>query len=45
MTTKRTFWFLFLVCIITLLPFIGLYDYNTKGEPRESIVSYSILAI
>ena len=43
MTTKRTFWFLFLVCIITLLPFIGLYDYNTKGEPRESIVSYSIL--
>ena len=43
MTTKRTFWILLFVCIITLLPFIGLYDYNTKGEPRESIVSYSIL--
>ena len=43
MTTKRTFWILLFVCIITLLPFIGLYDYNTKGEPRESIVSYSML--
>lgn len=43
MTTKRTFWILLFMCIITLLPFIGLYDYNTKGEPRESIVSYSML--
>lgn len=26
-----------------LLPFLGLPDYHTKGEPRESIVAYSML--
>ena len=43
LSQKQLFWILLTVCIVTLLPFIGLYDYNTKGEPRESIVSYSIL--
>ena len=32
-----------LFCCVTLLPFIGLTEYHTKGEPRESVVSYSML--
>ena len=43
LSQKQAFWLLLLLCIITLLPFLCLFDYNTKGEPRESIVSYSIL--
>lgn len=43
MTPKKTFWLLFLVCVITVIPFLGIYEYNTKGEPRESIVSYSMI--
>lgn len=40
---KKTFWLLFIICIATILPFLGLSDYHTKGEPRESIVAYSML--
>ena len=43
LTNNKAFWLLLLICIITVLPFLGLYDYNTKGEPRESIVSYTML--
>lgn len=28
---------------MTLLPFLGLTDFHTKGEPREAIVAYSML--
>lgn len=35
--------FLGIVCCIALLPFLGLTDFNTKGEPREAVVAYSIL--
>lgn len=42
-TGKRALWLLLIVCVLTLLPFLGLSDYHTKGEPRESIVSYSML--
>ena len=41
---NRAFWLLLIVCTLTLLPFLGLSEYHTKGEPRESIVSYSMLA-
>ena len=41
---NRAFWLLLIICCITLLPFLGLSEYHTKGEPRESIVSYSMLA-
>lgn len=41
--SNRTFWFLLIICCVTLFPFIGLSEYHTKGEPRESIVSYSML--
>ena len=39
----RTFLLLALLCTITLLPFLGLFDYHTKGEPRESIVAMTML--
>lgn len=41
---NRTFWLLALLCVLTLLPFIGLPDYHTKGEPRESIVAMTMLS-
>lgn len=41
---NHAFWLLLIICCITLLPFLGLSEYHTKGEPRESIVSYSMLA-
>lgn len=40
---NKQFIFLAIICIITLLPFLGLTDFNTKGEPREAVVSYSML--
>ena len=39
----RSAWVLFVVCVIVMLPFLGLADFNTKGEPREAVVAYSIL--
>lgn len=42
-TKNRSFWVVALLCILTLLPFLGLTDYHTKGEPRESIVAYTML--
>lgn len=41
---NRAFWLVLIICCITLLPFLGLPEYHTKGEPREAIVSYSMLA-
>ena len=41
---KSTCWLLLVLCCLTLLPFIGLSQYHTKGEPREAIVAYSMLA-
>ena len=43
LTSNKAFWLLLAICVITILPFLGLSDYHTKGEPRESIVSYSML--
>ena len=34
---------LVLISILTLLPFLGMTDFHTKGEPREAIVAYSML--
>lgn len=39
----RTAWLLLAVCVVVMLPFLGLADFNTKGEPREAVVAYSIL--
>lgn len=40
---NRNFWLLFLLCAMTLVPFLGLPQYHTKGEPREAIVSYTMI--
>lgn len=40
---KQKFLILIVICVVTILPFLGLTDYNTKGEPREAIVAYSML--
>lgn len=39
----RNAWILLAVCAFVMLPFLGLADFNTKGEPREAVVAYSIL--
>ena len=43
LTSNKAFWLLLVICVVTILPFLGLPEYHTKGEPRESIVSYSML--
>ena len=40
---RYSFIFLLLVCCLATLPFLGLTDFNTKGEPREAVVAFSIL--
>ena len=30
------------ICIISVLPWIGLGDFSTKGEPREAAVAISM---
>lgn len=34
---------LVIICCVTLIPFLGLADFHTKGEPREAVVAYSML--
>ena len=41
LTSNKAFWLLLVICVVTILPFLGLSEYHTKGEPRESIVSVS----
>lgn len=31
------------IAVLTLVPFLGLTDFNTKGEPREAIVAWTML--
>ncbi|MDE7179885.1 MAG: glycosyltransferase family 39 protein [Muribaculaceae bacterium] len=41
----RTGWWYVAICVCLItLPFLGLTDFNTKGEPREAVVAYSILS-
>lgn len=41
--TKYSGWLLLAVLIIMFIPWLGESLYNTKGEPRESIVAVSML--
>ena len=43
-TPGRTLACLCIFCLLATLPFLGLTDFNTKGEPREAVVAYSILS-
>ena len=36
-------WMVLLMAIVTLLPFLGLNEFSTKGEPREAVVAMSML--
>lgn len=40
---KIAFEWICIIAVLCLLPFIGLTEFNTKGEPREAIVAYSML--
>ena len=40
---NRNLLILLSICVLTIFPLLGLTDYNTKGEPREAIVAYSML--
>lgn len=43
MTTKKATLIVAGIAILTVLPFIGLNEFHTKGEPREAVVSLSML--
>lgn len=47
MTNPRTDYrvklLIFILILLTFLPWLGLSPFNTKGEPREAIVAVSML--
>lgn len=43
LSRRQCFWLLLAVACLTILPFLGLTDFHTKGEPREAVVAYSML--
>ncbi len=45
MNTKynKALWMVVILAIVMLVPFLGLTDFNTKGEPREAVVAYTML--
>ena len=40
---NKAFWLVTILAIVMLIPFLGLTDFNTKGEPREAVVAYTML--
>lgn len=40
---KRHFWMLLAVLCLATLPWLGMSDFHTKGEPREAIVALTML--
>ena len=40
---NKALWLVAILAVITLVPFLGLTDFNTKGEPREAVVAYTML--
>ena len=40
---ERMGWLLLAVCCLTVLPFLGMMEFHTKGEPREAVVSLTML--
>ena len=40
---KKALWYVSILAILMLIPFLGLTDFNTKGEPREAVVAYTML--
>ena len=40
---NKALWFVTILAIVMLIPFLGLTEFNTKGEPREAVVAYTML--
>ena len=40
---KKAFWFIALLSVLVILPFLGETIFYSKGEPREAIVALSML--
>lgn len=40
---QRPITFIILLCMVTVLPWIGLGEFSTKGEPREAAVAISMM--
>ena len=36
-------WMVLSMAVLTLIPFLGLNEFSTKGEPREAVVAMSML--
>ena len=40
---NKALWLIIILAIVMMIPFLGLSDFNTKGEPREAVVAYTML--
>lgn len=40
---NQALWMVVILAIVMLMPFLGLTAFNTKGEPREAVVAYTML--
>lgn len=40
---RNTLFFVIVISMVMMIPFLGLTDFNTKGEPREAVVAYTML--
>ena len=40
---NKALWLIIILAIAMMIPFLGLSDFNTKGEPREAVVAYTML--
>ena len=38
---NKALWIVTILAIVMLVPFLGLTEFNTKGEPREAVVAYT----
>ncbi len=43
MNNKKATLLVAVIALLTVMPFIGLNEFHTKGEPREAVVSLSML--
>jgi 4-amino-4-deoxy-L-arabinose transferase-like glycosyltransferase len=41
--SRHAFWLLLIVGCLLIIPFLGLADFHTKGEPREAVVASSMI--
>ena len=40
---NKAAWMILLISILLLLPFLGMANFYSKGEPREAVVAYTML--